>query len=125
MKIFAVPVLAACLALGLASCTKEDAKPSTTASANQVTLRELAAQKTVDLAEAFAANHRLPFSKQTIDTMRSQAEQIPSSALGSEGRVWVTLHLTDPETMAHVYFYHDKGGHIVSTIIHLEPVNKP
>jgi hypothetical protein len=96
-----------------------------TASSNEVTLRELATQKTVAQAEAFAADHKLPFSKQTIEVMRRQAEQIPSSALGADGRVWVTLHLTEPETTAHVYFYHDKGGYVISTIIHLEPVNKP
>jgi hypothetical protein len=125
MRISAVSILATCLALALSSCAKEEAKMPVTASSNEVTLRELATQKTVAQAEAFAADHKLPFSKQTIEVMRRQAEQIPSSALGADGRVWVTLHLTEPETTAHVYFYHDKGGYVISTIIHLEPVNKP
>ncbi len=125
MKPLATTLLPVCLALILPACAKEETPSPATASSNEITLRELSAQKTVEKAEAFAVAHKLPFSKQTTEVMRLQAEQIPSSALGADGRVWVTLHLTDPETTAHVYFYHDKGGYVISTIIHLEPVNKP
>lgn len=118
--VFVIAVL-----IGLCGCAKKEESARATVPAVQVTLADLAALKTVAAVESFARGHSLPFSKQTLDVMRLQSEQIPSSALGTQGRVWLTVHLQNPETTAHLYFYHDQSGYVISTIVHLERVNKP
>ena len=100
------------------------AKPDQRRIAN-ITIREVSAIKTIALAEKFIANYKLPSSKQTIETMRLQGEQVPDSAIGSVGRLWTTLFLNDVEAVAHVYFYHAKDGNILSIIIHIEQDNNP
>ena len=65
-------------------------------------LKEVASLKTVAAAEAFALKHRFPTSKQSTDTMRAQHEQIPSSALGTVGRLWITVPLEEAEAIAYV-----------------------
>lgn len=110
--------------IGLCACAKKEAARATVP-AVQVTLTDLGALKTVAAVESFAREHGLPSSRQTLEVMRRRAEQIPSSALGTQGRVWLTVHLQNPETTAHLYFYHEQSGYVISTIIHLEPVNKP
>ena len=125
MKNSAVSGFLLLVALAFAACAKHEVPSGSPSLPSKITLTEVAALKTVEAAEGFAASHKLPFSRQTTEVMRRQSEQIPSSALGSEGRVWITLQISSPETTAHVYFYHDSGGHVISTIIHLEPVNEP
>ncbi len=91
----------------------------------KITVAEVATLKTIDAAEQFIASHKLPSSKQTTDSMRRQGEQIPASAVGTVGRLSTTLFLDDSEAVAYVYFYHDKQGYIISTIVYIEPVNQP
>ena len=91
----------------------------------KITIAEVAAFRTIAAAEQFIATHKLPSSRQTTDTMRRQGEQIPASAVGTVGRLWTTLFLDASEAVAHVYFYHDKQGYIISTIIDIEPVTQP
>lgn len=93
--------------------------------AAKITVRELAALKTIAAAEQFVASHKLPSSKMTTDAMRRQGEQIPSSAVGTVGYLSASLFLDESEAVAYVYFYHDKRGYIISTVVLIEPVNQP
>ena len=90
----------------------------------KVTVREIAALKTIAAAEAFASSHKMPFSKMSVDQMRARKVQIPTHAAGAVGRLQTVLWLDGAEAVAYVDFYHDEGGHVLSTYIHVEPQNE-
>lgn len=124
MKIAVFYLTSVVLLVCLTGCGRNEDPPAVLPSVDYP-LHEIAALKRLPDAEAFVAAHGLPHSRESLDTMRQRAEQIPSSAIGSSGRFSFTIFLDQSEAVAHVDFYHDAGGHVLSTIIHLESVNKP
>ncbi len=88
-----------------------------------ITVREIAALKTVSAAESFATSHKMRFSKMSIDQMRAQKMQIPAYAGGAVGRLQTVLWLDGAEAVTYVDFYHDEGGHVINTYVHVEPQN--
>lgn len=119
MKKLSLIVLMAILPVaGFAESTRESAVHE------KVTVREIAALKTISAAESFATSHKMPFSRMTIDEMRAQKVQIPAYAAAAVGRLQTVLWLDGAEAVAYVYFYHDEGGHVINTYIHVEPQNE-